>query len=70
MSTEDQMSLLHQTWSELVLLDHIYRQVREVVLGWDCSGISYILEKFPEHILKKFGHNFFNEMAIIINGVQ
>ena len=27
MSTEDQMSLLHATWSELVLLDHIYRQV-------------------------------------------
>jgi len=27
MSTNDQMSLLHETWSELVLLDHIYRQV-------------------------------------------
>ena len=27
MRTEDQMSLLHATWSELVLLDHIYRQV-------------------------------------------
>ena len=27
MSTEDQMSLLHETWSEMVLLDHIYRQV-------------------------------------------
>jgi nuclear receptor subfamily 5 group A protein 2 len=27
MTTEDQMSLLHETWSELVLLDHIYRQV-------------------------------------------
>jgi hypothetical protein len=27
MSTEDQMSLLHETWGEMVILDHVYRQV-------------------------------------------
>ena len=49
MVTEDQMSLLHETWSELVLLDHIYRQVwfsneQNILLvsGQSISSMSFL----------------------------
>ena len=58
MSTDDQMSLLHETWSELVLLDHIYRQV------WFSDSRSIILSN-GKSILLSETHTMFD-----FNGIK
>ena len=64
MRTEDQMSLLHATWSELVLLDHIYRQV------W-FSNEANILLVSGQSVPSKFfllDKSLFDSVSSVLNG--
>ena len=68
MRTEDQMSLLHATWSELVLLDHIYRQV------WFSNEANILLvsgQSVPSEFLYWFegtAKNSHNLVSSVLNG--
>lgn len=59
---DDQMKLLQNCWSELLILDHVFRQVMHakegsilLVTGQQVSGLSSILET-SSYILPFFCH--------------